>query len=376
MKNLIYLAYVKENRSDGVFKKIFSQCLAFEENGYKVFLYIVKDDDSFVLYEVSDGKLILYKSIKRSNVEAKGIFRKLKLQENYLDTAIEVINELKFKNVYMRKMPLSRMYIDKIKKIKKTNLKLVCEIPTYPYINELKTMGKWINIINEIIYFNKFTNYVDRITVILSNNITLKNNFYEIQNGIPNGNYKISSKVYNENIIELLGVGYIYKYHGYDRVIKGLSDYYKYNNDIRVNFNIIGNGPEIENLKELSKKLDVEKYVRFLGEKSGSELDDIFDKCDVAIGSIGLHRKKAMIDTSIKIKEYAFRGIPFVISASKGLENLKYIKIIEATEDPVNILDVVDFYKSIKDSDYKEELRKYSENNFTWKSILSQVFKF
>lgn len=52
-----------------------------------------------------------------------------------------------------------------------------------------------------------------------------------------------------------------YACHGYDRVIRGLSNYYKENPKVKVCFHIVGKGDEIPKLKSLTKQLHMDKYV-------------------------------------------------------------------------------------------------------------------
>ncbi|EJT5933918.1 glycosyltransferase [Clostridium perfringens] len=375
MKNLIYVAYSEMDETDGIYKKIVSQCIAFDLLGYKTYLYVIKNHEKFVLYRIDQGKIIEEKLIERKKTRMKSFLRKKILQKDFLNSSINIIKEKNIEYVYIRKLPLSNMFLQSLKKIKNCCEKVVCEIPTYPYYDELKNMNKWQNLIIEKLNFIKFTNSVDNITVILSKDINLSNKFIKIQNGIPKGEYKISKSNYNNKKLNLLGLGYIYNYHGYDRVLKGISEFNKIkDNNLEINFHIVGDGPEINNLKKITDQLNLQKNVIFYGTKSGIELDEIFDFCNIGIGSLGIHRKNAEIDTSIKIKEFAFRGLPFIISGNNDYDLPNTMKKVEANDNPINMNEIILFYESLKNINYKRELREYSEKNFKWEKILNEVF--
>ena len=96
-----------------------------------------------------------------------------------------------------------------------------------------------------------------------------------IPNGISNDwiinkddmNNDISS---NKNYKNLISVSELRIEKGINYTIKAL---YEIKNKFNIvfNYSIVGNGPEIENLKNMTHKLNIEKQVKFLGSKNNSE---------------------------------------------------------------------------------------------------------
>jgi hypothetical protein len=53
----------------------------------------------------------------------------------------------------------------------------------------------------------------------------------------------------------------------------------------------------------LVNELDLNSYVIFHETKTGEDLDKIVDGCDIALGSLGNHRKGLYADSALKNRE-------------------------------------------------------------------------
>jgi glycosyltransferase involved in cell wall biosynthesis len=198
-----------------------------------------------------------------------------------------------------------------------------------------------------------------------------------ISNGVDV--YKIKPKEKNEipHYINLIGVANIAFWHGYDRLIKGLKNYYDTKNKINtiVYFNVVGDSAELSNLKQLVSDYNLNDYIIFHGRKTGQELNDLFDKCNIGIGSLGNHRKALTKDSALKNREYCARGIPFLIaSRDDGFgEDFKYILRIRPDESPVDVNKVIEFYNLINKDNYVEEMRDFAEKYLDWQIVMKPV---
>ena len=79
--------------------------------------------------------------------------------------------------------------------------------------------------------------------------------------------------------------------HGFDRVIRGIAQYYENGGKCNVIFHIVGQGDESENLKGLATSLNLEKNIIFHGSKFGAELDALYENADIGVDALGAHRK-------------------------------------------------------------------------------------
>lgn len=391
MKNLLYVSFIREDsESIGFLKKVISQCKVFS-NFYNTYLLLSKKDGA-ILYKVSNNKKIKidffeYKKIYnyRNNIDK---LRKLRsyFRFLYFYNIIDLIqNKYNIHITYFRATIPFRPFIKSIKRGKKRQIINVLEYPTYPYEDEFKkTFG---NIKYNLIWkkgLNRIENLVDLIVGISASNKKILNNEQNkviiISNGIDIENIKIKSKVKmsdKKKVINLLSVAYINFWHGFDRIIKGMYEYYKNNPKIKVYYHCIGEGNELENIKKLVKDLNIENYVIFHGIKTGKELDELFDIADIGIGSLGNHRKGIYFESALKNREYCARGLPFILSSKDTdfPDTIKFVRYIPNNDEPVNINEVINFYKEIKNMNYIEEMRKYAEDNLSWEVKMKPVIE-
>jgi hypothetical protein len=74
---------------------------------------------------------------------------------------------------------------------------------------------------------SKLDTHIFRYAVILGDNIKLGYKYIEISNGYNLDKIKKRTPIqFNDNTIRLLVVAHLMKWHGIDRIILGLADYY------------------------------------------------------------------------------------------------------------------------------------------------------
>lgn len=163
----------------------------------------------------------------------------------------------------------------------------------------------------------------------------------------------------------LIGVAQVANWHGYDLIIKAVAKYNKLQDrKYKIFFTIIGNGKELEALKILSKKLQVEDQIVFTGPLQGEDLYSRYDLAHIAVGSIGLHRKGLAFASELKAREYCAIGIPFL---SSGIDpdfpsDVSFRYVIESTED---INTIVSFFVDLEHKKLVPPhiIRGYAEEN-------------
>lgn len=138
-----------------------------------------------------------------------------------------------------------------------------------------------------------------------------------IGNGIRVTNFnKDNDVVKNITVIRLLAVGNIAIWHGWDRVLKAFSILlYKYNRK-NISLDIIGEGPEKNQLILLSKELKLTDIVKFHGNMVGSDLIELYKTSNLCVGSFGWDRLGLTIASPLKYREYLSNGLPFIYATS------------------------------------------------------------
>lgn len=352
----VILGDINKKEYAGIKKKIFEQIDALRSINNNVIL-ITYDNEDLVAYDEIGNKHII------SSFNNK-IDKKLKIIDR---TFINFINNFNIDTFYIRYIQSDIFFIKLLKNIKELDKKIYLEIPTYPYDDEL-TKAK---LIIDKIYRRKLKKYIDKV-IISSDKLekVFGIDVFYLDNCINLENIKFENHIFKKNIdeINLIGVSYIRNCIGYDRIIKGLAEYYSNNHSIKVYFNIVGEGEGLEELKELVKQKNLERYVEFHGFKSGKDLDIVFEKSDIAIGSLGDHRLGVIKKSPLKSREYCGRGIPFISSVEDlGFdEKCEFILNIEQNDNPVDINQVISFYLSMIDKNISNKMRKYAEENFNW----------
>lgn len=363
--NLIYFTHynLEDKNYYGVKKKIFSQYKAFNRYIKTGLIYFDKYN-MFFLNEKEEKKLIT-----RFN-------NKIEKRTQMYNFLYNIIKERDIENLYIRYPYTDFYFINFLKKIK--NKKIFLEIPTYPFRNEDKRLKARITYLIETFYIGKLKKYIDYIVTFSDHDEIYGISTIKIENGIDLNEISLRKPIKHENI-NLLGVAKVSKWHGYDRVIKGLYEYYNNNPSEKIYFHIAGEGEELNNLKELSNNLKLEKYIIFHGFKKEKELEELFNIADIGIGSLGNHRKGIYKESALKNREYCAKGLPFILSSIDNdfPENFKYVYYVPQNEEPINLYKIMDFYNKIKNEDYINEMRKYGENKLRWdiklKKIISKI---
>ena len=368
---ILYLTSLEINDFNGVSKKILSQIKSFENKGYEVILCDIKQKGNF-----------LYQEIYQKNIYLKKIINNILGRQYFLYSYNKILSYVVKENidiVYIRyACNASPSFINFLKKLKKIKKKILLEIATYPYDNEiLETVNplKKIKYKIEKKYRLFLKNYIDRIITFSNDNEIFGVKTIKISNGIDIDRISLVNRKNKklENEINFLGVAQLAFWHGFDRFILSMSEYYK-NNPIKiVKFHVVGDGDKkvVEKLKKLVKDCNLENYVIFYGFKSGKDLDDIYNQTDIAIGSLGIHRLNLEEVQPLKNREYCAKGLPFVISFKDlWFEDKKFVFKVSNDEELFDINEIISWYKNLKIS--PEEIREYSKQ-FTWNIQMGKV---
>lgn len=164
-------------------------------------------------------------------------------------------------------------------------------------------------------------------------------------------------------------------WHGYDRLLYGLKRY-RDKKDIYIYF--VGDGREKDSLVDLTRTLSLEKTVTFLGCLTGSGLDDIFNRCHIAIGSIGLHRLSFRQVSPLKHREYCARGIPFCFSGEDPdfPQGLPFVLQLPADDEPVDFAEIVSFANETDSQEIVSQMRQWASEHICWSIKIKKLCDF
>lgn len=365
MKGLLVADFdFKDNKNSGITKKVDGIYNAFIRNNVNIDLMYCE---------------YFYTIFKTSDEDIKELSKSRKQKYKFI---LEKIKENNYDFIFIRYMLSNYFFVEFLKEVKKFNskIKIIIEFPTIPYDKEIKNLS----VLEIDKYFrSELKKYTD---IAISYNVlgeVFGIKAISIGNGIDTSKYCIlNNSEKNSTTVNLIGVGSIAKWHGYDRVIEGIKLYKEKVKEERKNiiFNVVGDGEDLGYLKSLTTKLNLETNVKFWGFKDGEELMELYNNSDVGIGALGWSRKDLKDGSALKNREYCSIGLPFIYSAEDldFSNKFKYALKIKDTEEPVNIQEVINFIADVKSNgNYINEMRMYSEMNLDWmvkvKRILAKM---
>jgi Glycosyltransferase len=286
---------------------------------------------------------------------------------------------------YIRYVTIDYSFYTFIKRLNKKNVKILLEIPTYPYNKEVTSIiGKW-QLLGESVYISKLYKYIDRIITYSKDQLIFNIPTICISNGIDTKDmYQLSCSPI-DSTVNMIAVASLAKWHGYDRVIKGIAEYYANGGKRNVVFHLVGDGYRIlEQYKKDVRQLGIENHVIFYGKRTGGSLDDVYHKCTIAIDSLGRHRSGVVYNSSLKGKEYLLKGLPVVSGVKTELDydlSFKYYLRVPADETAVDINSIIKFFDYIYTSgrnrkEIQEEIRMYAIKNFSYEVAFLPVIRY
>ncbi len=370
MRRLLFLIFHGFDPNNGISKKITYQVDALKACGWETHLCYMDETgtkkrivDNTVIADYGNG--LKSKVLKRTEFSSITKYAK--------DHGIEF--------VYIRSDHNANPFtIRMVKQMKEAGMKVVMEIPTYPYDTEYEAQRIKKQIFMDKLFRNQFAKHLDAIVTFSDYEQIFGQRTIRISNGIDFDSVKVKTTLHDTSKeLNLIGVAEIHGWHGFDRLVKGLAQYYSQPQDYIVRFHVVGYFFSKEGETAFRKYISehkMEKYVLLYGKKHGEELDNIFDRCDFGIGSLGRHRVGIERIKTLKNREYAARGIPFIYSETDSdFDDRPYVLKAPADESPVEIHKIIDFYHqlnlspeqirdSIKDLSWENQMRIVVEGVF------------
>ncbi|CDC59825.1 uncharacterized protein BN628_00449 [Ligilactobacillus ruminis CAG:367] len=274
-----------------------------------------------------------------------------------------------------------------LKKIRKIspNITIFLEIPTYPYDHEGKGVKMLPLKIKDKFWRKHLFKYVDRIVTYSDDDNIFNVPTIRLSNAIDYELVKRKNILNNvSDTFNIIAVSSLYYWHGYDRAIEGLKNYYANTQHIKeLNLYIVGTGPEFDRYKELIEKYCLENHVFLTGYKSGDDLEKIYDKCIIGLDSMGRHRSGVLFNSSLKGKEYCAKGLMIVSGVKTELDldsNFQYYMRVPADDTPLDftkIANQVQKYLSCNNiSDIQTKIMEYSKDNFDYSVALKPILNY
>ena len=272
-----------------------------------------------------------------------------------------------------------------IYRLQKAGIKIAMEIPTYPYDSEYKGFPFFTRCGLQIdrLFRKTLAKRVNGIVTFSDEKTIFGQRTVRISNGVDFDTVPLRKTINNNSspTLHLIGVAEVHYWHGYDRLIHGLGEYYRQYHDKEIYFHIVGgvwksemyHSQHAPGFHELITHYHIEKQVIFHGQKMGKELDELFDLADFAIGSLARHRSHIDKIKTLKNREYAARGIPFIYSETdEDFDHMPYILKAPADESAIDITKIIRFCSTL---DIPPKQIRNSIYHLSWKNQMEKVIK-
>lgn len=376
---VLYITQHGRDSSSGVANKIYSQCKAIQSLGHDCKL-LCPDPDGVCFFDFSESSENYFQRGEKHETFWQKIKRWGKI---FSPAASEHIKKFSPDIIYIRGIaPLLPRCVSFLRK-HKGHSKIFWEFPTYPYRQEffkpLRLTGL-IYLLFDIHSIERLKKVVDEFVVVSEIDDAAARErlgkYRIIHNGFDVSSVPVRTALKLEGEINILALANVAYWHGYDRIIAGMAEY---SGAYKVKLHLAGGTgkTEMEKLKKQASELGVSDQVIFYEPLYGDALSELFDKCHVAAGSLGIHRNSLFRASILKLREYCSRGIPFFKShLDDDFKNFEFGLNFEASDVPIDIAKLCGFVEEIyKTDDYPQIMRKYAEQYLDWKSKVSKLFE-
>jgi len=363
---ILFLVYHGFSEHSGISKKIHYQVKGLRENGHDVRL---------CYYDFSaDGHRCRYVDDQVLQNYGTGFSAGFRQRFSYgcvYDYCIREGIEFVYARCFQNANPwLIRFF----KKLRKAGIHAVTEIPTYPYDDEFKYFDfrTRLGLRIDQQFRERLYQQMDALVTFSDAERIFGQRTIRISNGVDFDSIPLYSPfTAHHSPLHLIGVAEVHDWHGFDRVMSGLGEYH---GDREVFFHVVGGVHPVRMntvFLPIIEKYGLQDKIIFHGTLYGDELTEVFNQCQFAIGSLGRHRTGITVIKTLKNREYATRGIPFIYSEQDSdFDNQPYILKAPADDSPIVIQKIIDFVDHFAMS--PENIRKTVEH-LSWKIQMQRV---
>lgn len=326
------------------------------------------------LVAINDSKLLFWRSDEPEpawpDFDTLGSIKsKIFTYQTFWRKLILSVNFDEYGYLWWRSLPPSPAQVTFLKKAKKSKVILICDLPTYPVVNEAKGLKSW---------FNWFHERRELVIMSLADHILTSSPHTEIEgtptiyvsNGFdPQFVRSVSSRASGK--IRLVGIGQWAYWHGIDRLFLGIA-----NAGLQREFelDLAGEGPGKGELQLLGQRLGL--TINWRNAIWGKERKQFLEDADAAIGSLGVHRKNVMRDRSLKHRMYGASGLPMLLTpADDEMSGAPLVIQVPVGDENVNAINLKNSILSFrKKSKLLRSQQREFTNGLTWSSTYGSLW--
>ena len=380
---ILFLVYHGFSEISGITKKIRAQVKGLRQNGHEVHLCYYDFDarghrcrfvDQEVLCDYGTGVLA-------------GLRQRLGFGcvADYCQSAgIELVYARCFQNA-------SPVLISLFCRLRRMGVRSVTEVPTYPYDQEFvgfKYLPGLLALQADKLFRRRLYREMEAMVTFSDAREIFGCRTIRISNGVDFDAIPIHCPLPPEgdgHDVHIVAVAEVHFWHGIDRMIAGMGLYAERHRALgdgrRVVLHVVGGVAPTEMLgsmhapgfRPLIEQYGLHDDVVFHGQLFGQSLDDVFNRCCFAVGSLGRHRSNITTIKTLKNREYATRGLPFIYSEQDSdFDHQPYVLHAPADESPIDIEQVLQFIDTCQ---LQPETIRQSVSHLSWKQQMGLVIQ-
>lgn len=281
--------------------------------------------------------------------------------------------------LYIRQVYHDQSFLRYLKSIRKHNpdIRIIYEVPTYPFEKGGKlTISNYPFALKRKKSIRAIFEQMDRVVTFYGQKAILGVPCIDLINGYDFSKITLPRREQTDTIY-VISVAMTATWHGYDRFLAGLSDYYKNGGRENIVYHYVGYVmPEHE---RYVREHRLEEHVIFHGMQSGEPLKALMRQSFLGLDVLGGHRKDYSVSSSLKSREYCAYGIPVITSSPIDFlpKDSPYQFLAPYDDSPLDMEAVVRFYHSVYDgkdcNDVAADIRDYAEARCDMKITMKPV---
>ena len=186
-------------------------------------------------------------------------------------------------------------------------------------------------------------------------------------------------------MISLIAVAQFQKSHGYERIIKSIHNYVSTgNHQCDVVLYMVGEGVEKMKYENLVRRYSLKNQVVFCGYRDRDELEELYDKADIALGCFGFYKRGISKSSALKTREYLLHGLPVISGchedAFDGQEDISFYLEVPNDNSDIDFNKIVDFYRRIYEgknvNEIRDSIRAFARNTIDIKNTFKPVIEY
>lgn len=286
--------------------------------------------------------------------------------------------------VYIRQVYHDQSFLRYLRAIRAHNpgIKLIYEVPTYPFEPDPAAGKKERRLFRDPYAlkrsksWQKIAAQMDRIATFYGQDHIAGVPCINMINGFDFSRVKLPERQLGD-IVHLISVSATAYWHGYDRLIEGLHQYYANGGSRNIVYHLVGT--VLPAHRSMTERYGLQEHVILHGPMHGEPLRELYGQAAIGVDVLGGHRKNYPVSSSLKSREYCAYGLPILTASPVDFmpADFPWQMLVPYDDSPVDIEKLIDFYQSVyghtAPAEVSAGIRSYAEQRCDMRVAMKPV---